>query len=159
MSIKTTINLKIEQVQKIRIASEKCNVSMSSIINSIVKITLKSNNYKYCFFKCIKYQNRAINPNLNWKRFPVSFKEDIYEKCFDMKKLYKLSASYIIADAIENYLDKFILDMYNSIKSDNYSSNYIVLYTKFDFYNQITLLWNNIETEKLLKLMQIHNIQ
>lgn len=158
MKIKSTINIKISQVEKINSIAKEFNITKSWIINSLIKMVIKNNNYKIKFLSSVQYQKKIQNSNDTWHCLPVSFQNDIYEKCFDMKKLFKFSSSFIISDAIDKYLDQLIINLKQDLDSDNYSSTYILFYTKSEYQHKFTLLWDIIPEETLIKQMEIHNI-
>lgn len=156
MSLKTTLNIRQSQVNKIISLADQYNVSKSHILNSLARIIYKSHNYKHRFLMKVQYQNRILHPYDVWKCLPVSFQEDVYEKCFDLKKLYKFSVSFFISIAIEQYLDELIIELNQYKSSDNYSSNYILIHSKSGSFNMISLIWDMIDTNTLVKLQEIH---
>lgn len=156
MIIKTTINIKSSQVMKLKSISAKLNISMSSIINNLVKMTFKVHEYKNQIFTSIKYQNKIIDSIDVWKCQPVSFTVDVYEKCLDLKKLYKLSCSRIIAESIDKYLDNLTFKIKEENTSDNNNSNYIVFHSRSGNFNYITQLWDMIDEKKLKIIQKMH---
>lgn len=157
MPLKTTINIKASKINKVFSIADQFNVSKSFIINSLMKMSFKSHSYKTRLLRKIQYQDKLSSDTDYWKCLPISFQEDVYEKNLDMKKLFKLSSSLIISDAIDKYLEKLILQLEQKIQGDNYSSNYILLHSRSGSFNYITLLWDTIDLKKLQKLQQIHN--
>lgn len=157
MILKTTINIKLSQVDKIIFLAQQYNISLSCIINHLTKIAFKNLSYERCFMQKVRYQDRILNSNNKWRCQSVSFQDDVYERCLDMKKLYKLSVSRFIAEAIDKYLNQLIDELNQKICSDNYSPNYIIIHSKLDYYNHITIIWDMIGKEKLKKLQELHN--
>lgn len=156
MAIKTTFNIKLSQVYKISRLSEELNCSKSWIINSIFRKIFKSNSFKIRFLLSVKYQNR-INDKDSWKHFPVCLDGDIYEKCQDMRKLFKLSVSFILSEAIDRYLNDLKIEFCEGKNSDNYTPNYILFYTKSEYYTQISIIWGMMENKELNQLYQLHS--
>lgn len=155
MAIKTTFNIKLSQVMKINQVLACVDYSKSYIINTLFKKVFKSNSFKIHFLQSVKYQE-SIDDNDKWKHCHVSLDGDVYEKCLDMRKLFKLSVSFIISYAIDRYLDELLEELNKEDISDNYSPNYILLYTKCEFHTQISLIWGILEAEELNKLYKLH---
>lgn len=155
MSIKTTFNIKLSQAARISQISTQIGYSKSKIINLLFRKVFKSNTFKIRFLQSIQYQKQIVDNN-RWKHFHVSLEGVVYEKCLDMRKVFKLSGSLIISDAIDKLLDELIDDINKGNAGDNYSSNYLIFYTKAEYFTQITLVWGMLEQKKLNQLYKIH---
>lgn len=156
MTIKTTLNLRYAQVNKIIQLSEKLDCSKSCIINSLFRKIFKINSFKIRFLHSVQYQERIKDID-SWKHFHISLEGDVYEKCHDMRKLFKLSVSLIISYAIDKYLEELINELFEGKAGDNYSSNYILFYTKSDYLTYITLVWGMLEEKDLSKVYNLHS--
>ncbi len=96
-------------------------------------------------FSPVKYQNTG--DNICWHRLHVSLSTDVYEKALDLRKVRKMSVSYLIARAIELYLDQVgALLAENSLKTpnsdtDNYDQEYVFIASKFNGLLNFTVFW------------------
>ena len=54
----------------------------------------------------IKYQKKDLPEN--WHTFHLTLREDEYEYCLDLRKIYKMSLSHVIAYAIKKYLNDIL---------------------------------------------------
>jgi hypothetical protein len=57
-------------------------------------------------FTLVRYQKR--DPLKRWRCFSISFRTDEYEFFTDLRKLGKFSVSYLVAMAVERYLDELL---------------------------------------------------
>jgi len=86
----------------------------------------------------VLYQERR--PKHKWKRVHLSLRRDEYEYCIDLRKVKKLSVSFIIAIAIEQFLDDLISKIENN--PDNYRyRNYIIICKTVNNVTNINIYW------------------
>lgn len=118
----TTINIRLDILEKITDAAEKLNTSRRAII---VKLLLRSMNDIHKFhrgFTTVKYQ--PDEEKEKWHCFSIRFKPDEIEFWCDLRKIGKYSISYLVAIAVEKYLDeiikKFVKVAYNYARHSNY---------------------------------------
>lgn len=92
---------------------------------SCTKTTIKS-------FSRIQYQERDGKDN--WSRLHVFLNEYEYEYCLDMRKFYKRSVSFILADAVRRYLSELLSTLLDkNDTTDNYRyRNYIFIKKTLD---------------------------
>ena len=114
MGIDTTLNIHISMMEKLESFSEISGFKINQIIVQLLNRAIKE--YSTLYFKGsrrIKYQER--DDEKRWKPKHVMFSEAEYEYINDMKKLYKMSISNILAFAVRNYLkeeiDQMIMDI------------------------------------------------
>ncbi len=155
--IKTSLNLKKSQVKKLIAVAKYNNTTISEIINCLANIALKRSNYKTKILRTTAYQENLSNCD-TWHCQHVSFNGDIYEKCLDMRKFFKISVSLFISSAIDLYLKKLMKDKMSLKDSDNYTGQYIVFFSKFGDFSQITILWGMVEGEEIKQLQKQHTI-
>lgn len=156
MSLKTTLNIRLSKAEKIYLISQKFDLSISFILNTLFKMIFESHKFEAKFYKKIMYQDKIIDNSDRWKRLPISFQEDVYEKCLDMKKIFRLSSSFLLSEAIDKYLDKLLIELKLKKNSDNYTNNYLIYLTRDGYFNHITILWDMVDTETIKKLLEIH---
>ncbi|OHD63928.1 MAG: hypothetical protein A2176_14965 [Spirochaetes bacterium RBG_13_51_14] len=128
MKIETTLNMHKKTLEKIDLASKLIGKSRMYVIRFLLKKYIQDHNNMTFFWKSVRYQNRE-NP-CQWQKFHISLSECEYEYCLDLRKICKMSLSYIISEAAGKYLNKQILNLickcYDYI-TDNYRFiNYVV---------------------------------
>ncbi len=155
MLIETTINIRREVLEKIRDAASSANKSKSEIISILLVMFSKGCSQKAIMFSTVRYQQSIYQSSFH--RLHVVIKHDIYEKCLDMRKLLKMSVSYILACAVERYL-KEIIKSSNEIKdkeiTDNYYSNYTFISKYYNGVYSYTIYWGVPDKKTLIKTLQ-----
>ncbi len=147
-NIETTINIKSEIRDKIIKASSEMNISMNKIITMLIIRLVHNRSLKIKMFTSVKYQDTG--EDIVWHRLHVSFTTDVYEKALDLRKVLKMSVSFIIAKAVENVLNE-ILDDYSKTKTtDNYCRNYVFIPNYNDGVLYFTIFWQ-YPLEEILK--------
>ncbi len=99
-------------------------------------------------FTSVKYQDTG--KDIKWHRLHVSLSTDIYEKALDLRKVLKMSVSFIIAKAVENILNDIINDFLKTNKTDNYFRNYIFIPNYHDGVLYFTIFWQ-YPPERIIK--------
>ena len=139
MNIITTINIRSDLLKKILQKKETGNVSLNKIVSKLLRKALSWPKNKLKTFIRIKYQDKIEDDELYYHKLHISLYEELYEKCLDMRKLYKLSVSFILAKCIEFYLHK--LSTTEIENTDNYHSNYLIFTKEEDGIYSFTVLW------------------
>lgn len=121
-TMETTINLHIDNLNKITHAAELCGISRSETIMLITKEMMNHIPDTDHMGNMVRYQNRS-KPG-EWHTFHIQLGMDEYEYLLDLRKLFKMSVSLIIAYAVKRYLKKLIKHR----GADNYRfKNYVVI--------------------------------
>lgn len=119
--METTLNMHVDILRKISLASHIRGISRSEIILNLIKMIMDDTSHPDCLGRMVQYQKRS-RPE-DWHVFHVKIKDDEYEYLQDLKKLLKMSVSLIVAFAVKKYLNKLL----KSNATDNYRySNYII---------------------------------
>ncbi len=139
MNIETTINIKLKTLNKITKASSAMNISMNKIIKLLIIRIVQNKKLKLKMFTSIKYQDTG--EDIVWHRLHVAFSTDIYEKALDLRKVLKMSVSFIIAKAVENILNEIINDFLKTNNTDNYFRNYVFIPKYHDGVLYFTIFW------------------
>ena len=139
MNIITTINIRSDLLKKILQKKVTGNISLNKIVSNLLRKALNWPKNKMKTFISIKYQDKIKDDELYYHKLHISLYEELYEKCLDMRKLYKLSVSFILAKCIEVYLHK--LSIAEVKNTDNYHANYIIFTTEEDGIYSFTVLW------------------
>jgi hypothetical protein len=118
MRIETTLNVHQDVLSQLIETSMMTMRSMSSIMAMVLhRITVDS-----CImsrsFKRIQYQKR--DRENNWKTVHVVVDSATYEYFLDMRKVFKMSVSLLLAIAVSKYLKDIINDLCNNKDTDNY---------------------------------------
>ncbi len=93
--------------------------TMTFLIKLLIQRVMRGNRKLLKSNTRVKYQER--DEKENWRRLHISFNEDEYEYCLDMRKFFKMSVSLILAFAVMRYLDDIINELIDGSKNtDNY---------------------------------------
>ncbi len=112
--MRTTLNIRVDMLQKIVKAARSNGVSSSEMIFLLIKRVTVDMENPAGIGKMVRYQKRR-NPE-DWHVFHVKVREDMYEYWLDLRKLLKMSVSLILANAVERFLRKPL----KIKRSDNY---------------------------------------
>jgi hypothetical protein len=157
MHIDTTINIKLNILSKIAEVSAAHGISINKIIAILIHKTLNNCSIKAKLFNAVKYQQTG--DDIIWHTLHVSFSEDIYEKALDLRKVLKISVSYIIARAIELYIDQVVESLVeaglkpastNQTGTDSYCKEYVFISSKCNGLLYFTIFWSK-PSPKILK--------
>jgi hypothetical protein len=125
MYIETTINIKINILDRLQEASSITGESKRNIISSLMRRLSEDYEKIAVPWKRIAYQKR--DGKKKWKRLHVTLMPDEYEFFQDLRKACKLSISGLVASGVERYLDEIVADFIKG--TDNYRySNYTISY-------------------------------
>ena len=129
MNIETTVNLNKDIVEVLSKVSKTAGCSKTSIIVLLLKRLMTDSNRLAKSFLPVKYQEK--DPLCNWHKLHIHLNEYEYEYCLDMRKLFKMSVSLLVAYAVGMYLSEIINRLLETdIKkiTDNYPpQNYILI--------------------------------
>ena len=126
------------------------DISVNALIITLLNKYLEKKYNQYRTFTRINYQKKEHNGE--WTSLHLWLSPGFYEKCLDLRKLYKFSLSYIIAQSIELYLCKLLKG-----ETDNYFQNYIFLSTESKKCSILIIAWEYPKEEKhelILKLLE-----
>jgi hypothetical protein len=155
--INTTINMKMEILEMISNASSAINISINRIITLLIIRLIHNKKLKLKMFTSIKYQ--ATGDDIKWHRLHVSLSTDIYEKALDLRKVLKMSVSFIIAKAVENILNEIINEYLRTNKTDNYFRNYVFIPNYQDGVLYFTIFWQYPPDDLLTKFIESNENQ
>ena len=104
--IKTTLYMHKNIRNALDEASEALCISRSKIIKLLL-MEIKLDKFKFIkLFSQVTYQDSDVKEN--WKNFHISLTPSEYEHFIDMRKLFKMSVSKIVAFAVSQYLSKLL---------------------------------------------------
>jgi len=151
MEIQTTINMSKMIMVELGRASSKMHISRTHLIRLLLKQFLDDSKKIQVFNSPVKYQARDCK--CNWSKFHITLREDEYECCLDLRKIYKMSLSAIIAFSVKKYLKKVMgIFSANPINiGDNYLyRNYLFCFKIIDGITCINIYWGITDFQKLL---------
>ncbi len=129
MEIETTICIGYENLNRIEDAAATANVSVGQMISTLLKYAYGKKGKPAGEFGAVRYCSRGGRGY--WQRLHVKFRVDEYEFCIDLRKVWKMSVSFIVDEMIEQYLDEMMREISES--PDNYRySDYAI--ESFVFY-------------------------
>ncbi|MBP7737304.1 MAG: hypothetical protein KA369_15095 [Spirochaetes bacterium] len=152
MEIQTTINMSKRTMDELNQASITLQLSRTNIIRLLIKQFLEDQNEVEILKSPVKYQER--DSVSQWAKFHITLREDEYELCLDLRKVYKMSLSLIIALAISKYL-KNIHFLINHKSTEEITDNYLFhnYYFSFNLKNgvrKIQIYWGFTNPEIIL---------
>lgn len=120
----TTINIDQINLKRLTNASLELSVSKAALISALLNYMSRKNFIQFEAKIGIEYQPRSLVHK--WHVFHLRLKRDEYDFFQDMRRICKMSISYIIAYAIQNYLDE-VMKLF-SVNIDSYRyHNYAIL--------------------------------
>ena len=131
MSIETTLNMRVEVLEKITAAAETLETSRTRIIIMLLNFVMNDKCIKAKVGSTVLYQEPDPDPN-NWHRFHISFREDEIDYYSDLRNIYSQSLSYLVAWAVEEYLDCILgIKPVDPARTDTYRfRNYIISHSE-----------------------------
>ncbi len=152
MKIDTTINIRKEILERIDRAAEDCAVSRGKLVSLLLKRVMKENSADKNRFSRVKYQKR--DRDAVWKRPHLVLESDLYEKSIDMRKLHKMSVSYIVTVAFNRYFDLVLEELINSEDADKNTRNYICVGKRYGSVFSYTVFWDYPPEDKLMQILE-----
>jgi hypothetical protein len=121
-SMETTLNMRLDISNMITSAALAKGISRSGIILILLKKVMDDISDPGRMGRMVQYQERR-NKN-EWVTFHLVLRVDEYEYLLDLKKLMKMSASLIVAYAVEKFLKKL---MKKNNTDNNRYRNYLIV--------------------------------
>ncbi len=151
MEIQTTINMNKRIIKELNQASITLQLSRTNIIRLLLKQFLEDQNKMKILKSPVQYQERDTKSQ--WSKFHITLREDEYELCLDLRKVYKMSLSLIIALAIGRYLKKiFIINKKSTeeIRDKYLFHNYFFSFTSKNRVRKIQIYWGITDPQVIL---------
>jgi hypothetical protein len=134
--MKTTLNMHIDILDKITFAAQLKGISRSEMIAMFIKKAMEKMGNPDNLGKLVQYQEK--NSPDEWHTFHVRWKPDEYEYFIDMRKLWKMSVSLILAYAVKKFLKKLLK---NNSGDNNRYNHYILAKNVMDGIVIWKLIW------------------
>lgn len=151
MAINTSIYIKSDLLGRVFETASYLGISSNKIITLLLYKVMNNKCSMYKLFNPVCYQRG--DKNTKWNCFHISLKDNVYEAAIDLRKMFKMSVSFIIAIAIAEYLEEIIQDFYkNTANTDNYHHTYIFISNNYEGIFSFTIFWG-IPPKKILKTL------
>ena len=124
MEIVTTINIRKDLLSKMISMKKKYSKSLNEIAGLLLAKALKWNKKSVKSFRSVRYQTK--NRDIGFHKLHVTLDLAMYERCLDMRKLYKMSVSYILSACIQKYITLMLNEKHR--QTDNYHDSYLFFY-------------------------------
>ena len=138
MIIDTTINIDRELLERLDCAVSVSGIPREKIISCLMRRIGAGEKRRIMPWCQVKYQARR--KKARWAKLHVVLRGDEYEYFSDLKKVFKLSVSHIIARAIDQYLDE-IVELLNCGTDNYHYHNYIFSVTRVDDVVCLVFYW------------------
>jgi hypothetical protein len=141
--METTINIHCEIFDRIATLSKSWRISRSELIMMLVREMMNSIPDTELIGKMVRYQEQ-MGPE-SWRKLHLQVRMDEYEYLLDLRKLFKMSVSLIVAFALKKYkiMKKTIPDNYQF-------KNYVVIREVVDNIISWRIYWGYPRTLKHL---------
>ncbi len=153
MQIDTTINIKSDILSKIARESAALDLSINKLISILITRIINNCSIKAKLFSTVKYQHGG--DDIVWHLLHVSFSADIYEKALDLRKLMKMSVSFLIAMSVQLYLKQIIQEFTQKENTDNNRKEYTYISGKFNDLLFFSIFWNSPPKKIIKKFKKI----
>jgi len=148
MNCETTMYIQEDLLLKVDDAAEKLGLSRSRVVSILLTKYMDSQREGGRAFVKLRYQERDREVNFVTKS--LSLREDVYEMWVDVRKVFKLSASLVIARAIMLYLDEIL-------NGEDGPFNYFPMYyTNVRYHGKtciITTIWGEPDEKTIATLL------
>ncbi len=152
MKIDTTINIKRVIVERIDASAKQFSISRSKLVSLLLIRMMEGKTTDKNRFSRVKYQKR--DKSADWKQPHIMLETDLYEKNLDMKKLNKMSVSYLILVAYKKYFNAVIYDLKNGESTDNNRRNYVCIGKRNEYVFSYIVYWDYPPEKELIKYLE-----
>ena len=128
MQRETTVNIGLEVHNRLTKAADDAGISRNAMVSSVITYSCRMTKPRAIERGLVRYQGREGNSKR--RRVHVRFRDDEYEFFHDLRKVWKMSVSFILAVAIEKYLDellRLLVKNPDNYRYRNYASSRIIV--------------------------------
>jgi len=154
MRYETTAYIREDILAGLNSAALSLNISRSELISLLLLRFTGCKRAPGMTFRKLKYQGSG--PDISYRTVCFCLREDVYERWCDVRKVFKLSGSFIIALAYQLYMNEILTEYDdNPDRPFNYGSIYIskISYDAHSYINMI--IWGQPGEKTLEKIQQI----
>ena len=138
MNTATTINIRKDLHARLVEAADLSGSAVAGLVSALLRRYREDGRMKHSAFTRVRYQERRSRDQ--WKCLHVSMRCDEYEYSIDLRKFCKLSVSFLVASAIELYLDELLAESGNNIDS-YHNHNYAIMNIMLDNVSCWVIYW------------------
>lgn len=138
MQLETTIYISEENYLKLEEKKAETGISKNRLIKCLLRNEVSREKRVPVLLNTVSYQEKLCADD-KFRRLHVALDDELYERCLDMRRVFKLSVSYIIALCISQYLDDINSAEFNT---DNYRNVYIFFSEKNEFFKGYVVYWD-----------------
>jgi len=149
MNFETTLNIREDLLATLDSATERMNISRSALVSILLKKYASSNQAGAKAFTRLMYQKSDDNVRFTTKS--LYLRKDAYELWCNVRIVFKLSASLLIARAIKLYLEKILNDPASPY---NYCSMYVTTTTYHNKCCSFQTIWGIKDIRDLEKQLK-----
>ncbi|HPA71666.1 MAG TPA: hypothetical protein PKY31_05335 [Spirochaetota bacterium] len=114
--IDTTVNIRPDLLGALEDASRRAGVARREMISSLLNMVSRRERRSFRCWVRVRYQK--MEGERPWRRIHMRFRDDEYEFALDLRKVRKMSVSFLLSYAIEKYLSEI------HGESGEYTDNY-----------------------------------
>ena len=152
----SSIYIRDDLLSKLNNAANLLDMKRSRLIEALLIKFMDNTKGGEKTWKMLKYQK--IDKGAGAAPICIFWRFDVYERSCDVKKAYKMSVSFVIAVAIENYLDELVREILDRLDKEG-TYNYNTFYMINAHYHEnsfiYTTVWNNPGPEILWKVTNL----
>ncbi len=120
--MRTTIYINIDQLDDLKAAMTKIDVSKKEMISLLLTRIIRKSSFEAESFKPVRYQMKGLG--IKRKIEHIDLEDVFYEKALDLRRNFKFSVSWFIAFGIINYLNELVNEMSNPKNPEKIMDNY-----------------------------------
>jgi hypothetical protein len=122
---RTTLNINVDIFSRISTAATKLGKPRREVIVLLLMRIMQNHSMPHRGFTTVKYQ--PDDDKDKWHPFQICIRPDENEFFMDLRKFCKYSVSYLVAIAVEKYLDQLVDDAGGTgIHNYVYYRNYVI---------------------------------
>lgn len=121
LNIVTTVNIHCDVLDRINRAAAILDITDGDMIVLLLRKFHQANRKQANIFSRVTYQRRDVKENWTVKR--VVWCGIDYELFLDLRKLYKMSVSLLLAYSAYNYIDIIIEELGDEVRDNSYQLN------------------------------------
>ncbi len=147
MCVSTSVYITNENYEKLEMQRELSGISINKIVSKLLKTTTERKKIKPRLYRAVKYQKKEYECQ-EFRNLHIDLDEVLYERCLDMRKVFKLSVSLILAICITEYSE----DLFRKETStDNYMQNYVLFCLGDSEFSGYIVYWSTPPPDPPLK--------
>ena len=115
--IRTTIHIPQHISFKVSLFSVRTGKSYNEILVALAGRMIREAGWRRFCMRPVRYQRRREDSL--WRTVHVALPDEVYQKCVDLRGLFKFSVSWFFSHAVEWFLDDVVSRLTDVDKRDN----------------------------------------